>query len=161
LKWKIEVSYKPEMPDAAGHGLLQDIADLGITGVESVRTAQIYWIDGDIDAPAIERICCELLADAVTQQYVYGESGSPAQTEEIAGANVWAIEIRFKPGVTDAVGDSVVKGIRDMGISGVHTAQTGQKYLIHGNLHLPTLQTIAQRLLANEVIQAFEIRRDA
>ena len=50
LKWKIEVSYKSETPDVVGQGILGDIADLGIVGVASVRTAQIYWIEGNINS---------------------------------------------------------------------------------------------------------------
>ena len=155
MKWKIEVSYKPETPDAIGQGILQDATDLGLAGVESVHTVQIYWIEGDINSHAIERICAELLADPVTQDYLYGRSDdySPRQSDD----SVWIIEVRLKPGVTDAVGDSVLKGLRDMGIPDVQAAQTGQKYRIHGRLDQAKLEIIAQQLLANDVIQIFEI----
>ncbi len=155
MKWKIEVSYKPETPDAIGQGLLQDITDLGFAGVESVHTVQIYWIDGDLHAHAIERICAELLADPVTQNYAYTRSDdhTPTQSDD----SVWTIEVRSKPGVTDAVGDSVLKGLRDMGIIDVQAAQTGQKYQIHGCLDRAKLEIVAQQLLANDVIQIFEI----
>ena len=155
MKWKIEVSYKPETPDAIGQGILQDITDLGLTGVKSVHTVQIYWIEGDINSHTIERIGTELLADPVTQNYVYSRSDNhtPRQND----SSVWTIEVRLKPGVTDAVGDSVLKGLRDMGVPDVQTAQTGQKYLMHGDLDQPKLEMIAQQLLANDVIQIFEI----
>lgn len=155
MKWKIEVSYKPETPDAIGQGILQDITDLGLAGVESVHTVQIYWIEGKVDSHAIERICAELLADPVTQNYVYSHSDNhtPRQSE---GA-VRTIEVRLKPGVTDAVGDSVLKGLHDMEILNVQTAQTGQKYQINGCLDQVKLEMIAQQLLANDVIQIFEI----
>ena len=152
MKWKIEVSYKPETPDAIGQGILQDIADLGLAGVESVHTVQIYWIEGDINSDAIERVCAELLADPVTQNYVYNHSDNHNPRH-----SVWTIEVRLKPGVTDAVGDSVLKGVRDMGILDIQAAQTGQKYRIHGSLNQAKLEMIAQQLLANEVIQIFEI----
>ena len=157
MKWKIEVSYKPETPDAIGQGILQDIADLGLTGVESVHTVQIYWIEGDINSHAIERVGAELLADPVTQNYVYSRSDN--HTPRQGDSSVWTIEVQLKPGVTDAVGDSVLKGLRDMGIPDVQTAQTGQKYRIHGDLDQPKLEMIAQQLLANDVIQIFEIWR--
>ena len=155
MKWKIEVSYKPETPDAIGQGILQDIADLGLTGVESVHTVHIYWIEGDINSHTIERIGAELLADPVTQDYVYSRSDNhpPRQGD----SSVWTIEVRLKLGVTDAVGDSVLKGLHDMGVPDVQAAQTGQKYLIHGDLDQPKLELIAQQLLANDVIQIFEI----
>ena len=155
MKWKIEVSYKLETPDAIGQGILQDIADLGLIGVESVHTVQIYWIEGEVSSDAIERICTELLADPVTQNYAYSRSDNqpPGQSDD----SVWTIEVRLKPGVTDAVGDSVLKGLRDMGVLDIQTAQTGQKYRIHGDLDQAKLEMISQQLLANEVIQIFEI----
>ena len=160
MKWKIEVHYKPGTPDAAGQGILQDIGDLGITGVESVRTAQVYWIQGHLNAREIERVCSELLADPVTQDYkVFGESEASAKTE-FSHSRIWTIEVQFKPGVTDTVGDSVIKGIHDLNISGIQSVQTGQKYWVHGNLNHSELEMIAQRLLANGVIQTFDIERE-
>lgn len=155
MKWKIEISYKPETPDAIGQGILQNITDLGLAGVESVHTFQIYWIEGEVSSHAIKRICTELLADPVTQNYIYSHSDNhtPRQNND----SVWTIEVRLKPGVTDAVGDSVLKGLRDMGIPDVQIAQTGQKYQIHGRLDQAKLEMIAQQLLANDVIQIFEI----
>ena len=160
MKWKIEVSYKPDTPDVVGQGILEDIADLGIVGVTSVRTAQIYWIEGNVNSHAVERICSDLLADSVTQHYVYRKFNSDMPVRGFRSAHLtdtWTIEIRFKPGVTDAVGDSVLKGIRDSGTSDVQSAQTGKKYWLQGDLDRAKLETIAQRLLANEVIQTFEI----
>lgn len=160
LIWKIEVTYKSETPDVVGQGILEDVVDLGIVGVTSVRTAQIHWIVGNVNSHAVERICTGLLADPITQRYEYQEFNNdmPARGDGSAcWADTWTIEIRFKPGVTDAVGDSILKGIRDSGTSDVHSAQTGKKYWIQGNLDRATLETIAQRLLANEVIQVFEI----
>ena len=145
--WKVEVSYKPEVPDTVGHGILEDIADLGISGVHSVRTATVYWIEGSLDAQAIDRIGAELLADPITQTYTFTTQNDTAKN--------WTLEVQFKPGVTDAVGDSTVKGINDLGITGVTTVRTGHKYWLTGSLNAEVLETIAQRLLMNDVIQTF------
>ena len=145
--WKVEVSYKPEVPDTVGHGILEDITDLGISGVNSVRTATVYWIEGSLDAQAIDRIGAELLADPITQTYTFATQNDAATD--------WTLEVQFKPGVTDAVGDSTVKGINDLGITGVTTVRTGHKYWLTGHLNAEVLETIAQRLLMNDVIQTF------
>ena len=145
--WKVEVYYKPEVPDTVGQGILEDITDLGINGIDSVHTATVYWIEGSLDAQTIDRIGTELLADPITQAYTFG-------TEDTT-ENKWTLEVQFKPGVTDAVGDSTVKGIKDLGIAGVNTVRTGHKYWFTGTLNAEVLETIAQRLLMNEVIQTF------
>lgn len=145
--WKIEVSYKPEITDSIGNEILEDIADLGIDGVESVRTATIYWIEGTLNAEHIHRIGSELLADPITQLFNL--------TSEHGNTTDWTVEVQFKPGVTDAVGDSTVKGIKDIGISQVNSVRTGKKFWLSGNLNEQIIKTIAQRLLMNDVIQAF------
>ena len=145
--WKVEVYYKPEVPDTLGTGILEDITDLGIRGIDTVRTATLYWIEGDLDAQTVNRIGTELLADPITQTYAIGTENT-TETD-------WTLEVQFKPGVTDAVGDSTVKGIKDLGIAGVTGVRTGHKYRFTGTLNPDALETIAQRLLMNEVIQTF------
>ena len=149
--WKVEVSYKPEVPDTIGQGILEDIADLGISGVDSVRTATVYWIEGTLDAQAIDRIGTELLADPITQVYTFRPESDAVKR--------WTLEVQFKPGVTDAVGDSTVKGIKDLGITGVTGVRTGHKYWLTGNLNTDRLETIARRLLMNDVIQTFSYQK--
>lgn len=145
--WKVEVYYKPEVPDTVGQGILEDIADLGISGIDSVRTATVYWIEGALNAQTIDRIGTELLADPITQAYTFATQNDPATG--------WTLEVQFKPGVTDAVGDSTVKGIKDLGITGFTAVRTGHKYWLTGTLNAEILETIAQRLLMNDVIQTF------
>lgn len=145
--WKVEVYYKPEVPDTVGQGIVEDITDLGISGIDSVRTATVYWIEGTLDAQAIDRIGAELLADPITQVYTF-KSQNDSTTD-------WTLEVQFKPGVTDAVGDSAVKGIKDLGITGITGVRTGHKYWFSGDLNAEILETIASRLLMNDVIQTF------
>ncbi len=149
--WKVEVSYKPEVPDTIGQGILEDITDLGISGVDAVRTATVYWIEGTLDAHAIDRIGSELLADPITQAYTFRPENTTATD--------WTLEVQFKPGVTDAVGDSAVKGIKDLGITDVTRVHTGHKYWLTGNLNAERLETIARRLLMNDVIQTFSYQK--
>ncbi len=149
--WKVEVFYKPEVPDTIGNGILEDISDLGIIGVTSVRTAIIYWIEGDLDSQSIRRIATELLADPITQNYTYDDVSIHSQD--------WTIEVQFKPGVTDAVGASTVKGINDLGITDVITVRTGNKYWLSGELDPEVIETISKQLLMNDVIQTFSFQK--
>ncbi|MDE0297668.1 MAG: phosphoribosylformylglycinamidine synthase subunit PurS [Candidatus Poribacteria bacterium] len=159
MDWKIEVRYKSNIPDAAGQGILEDIADLGISGVDLVKTAKVYWIEGNFRAREVDRICSELLADPVIQESFCQRSDGNSEVST-SDTGVWTVEVRFKPGVTDAVGDSVVKGIQDLGLPCVNAAQTGQRYRIFGDVDLSTIETISRRLLANEVIQTFDIKQE-
>lgn len=148
--WKVEVFYKSEVPDTVGQGILEDISDLGISGVGSVKTATVYWIEGSLDSQSIERVGTELLADPITQVFTFDADNEKTKD--------WTVEIQFKPGVTDAVGDSTVKGIKDLGIESVKVVRTGQKFWLSGTLNAEIIESIAQRLLMNDVIQTFSYR---
>lgn len=150
MKWKIEIGYKPTATDAMGDGIKKDIEDLGISGVSYVKTRKLYMIDGELSEEDIKNICENLLTDSVTQFYEY--KGSDHHIDDTGS---WIVEVAYKPGVTDAVGDSTVKGIRDMGIQGVISAKTGQKYIIKGSLSESDIEIICKRLLANDVIQNY------
>jgi len=159
LQWKIEVSYKPEVFDAIGEGINQDIADLGITGVKRVRSSHLYWLEGELTEAEIDVICRSLLADTITQEYSFYEVTQNSEESELS-ENDWIVEVSYKPGVTDTVGNSVVKGIRDMEIEGVKWVKTGQKFVITGKINREQLERISKQLLANEVIQDFTIKGD-
>ena len=150
MQWKIEVGYKPTATDAMGEGIKRDIEDLGISGVDHVKTMQLYIIDGDIPESDVKTVCENLLTDRITQ--LYGYRGSLVGQDD---AGAWVVEVTYKHGVTDAVGDSTVKGIKDLGISGVSSAKTGQKYVIKGSLSEDDIAMICRRLLANDVIQNY------
>ena len=149
MEWKIEVGYKSTATDAMGEGIKKDIEDLGISGVNHVRTMHLYMIDGDLSESDVRSICENLLTDRITQVYAY--KGSLVAHD----AGTWVVEVTYKHGVTDTVGDSTVKGIKDLGISGVNSAKTGQKYIIKGSLSEDDIEMICKRLLANDVIQSY------
>ena len=154
MQWKIEVGYKPTATDAMGDGIKKDIEDLGISGVEHVKTMQLYMIDGELPEADVKSICENLLTDRITQ--VYALKGSLVGQDD---AGAWVVEVTYKHGVTDAVGDSTVKGIKDLGISGVNSAKTGQKYVIKGSLSESDIDAICRRLLANDVIQNYRYEK--
>lgn len=73
----------------------------------------------------------------------------------------WAVEVFYKAGVTDAVGDSVRKGIEDIGIKGVNSVRTAQKYIINGKLDKKDIENICENLLANPVVQTYKIIKNS
>ncbi len=154
MNWKIEITHKPNIDDNVGKVLRQDIMDLGIVDVDEVRTAQIYYLEGNVDLDVVHQIASKLLADPITQSCECDEVETVSPN---SSKNDLAIEIQFKLGVTDAVGQSVEKGISDLGIMGIKSVQTGRKYWIKGNVNHTQVETIARRLLSNEVIETFDI----
>ena len=155
MGWKIEVTYKPNIDDNVGRILRQDIMDLGIPNVDEVRTAQIYYLEGDIDLDIVYQVASKLLADPITQNFECNDDVATVNLN--ASKKNLAIEVQFKLGVTDAVGQSVEKGISDLGILGVKSVQTGRKYWVKGDVNHAQAKTIARHLLSNEVIETFDV----
>ncbi|MDO8578880.1 MAG: phosphoribosylformylglycinamidine synthase subunit PurS, partial [Dehalococcoidales bacterium] len=112
---RIEVSLKSDQPDARGAGLVKDIHDLGIRTVTDVRVVDIYWFDVDMTGD-LDLIGRKLLADPITQQYSIfsGETVS-------ASTKIRQVEVAYNAGVADPVEETVMKAIRELGVSGVRT----------------------------------------
>jgi phosphoribosylformylglycinamidine synthase len=147
--WKIEVREKPGVFDAVGEGLKKDIYDLGIKTVLEVNFIQVYIVEGDIGEEDAARICRELLVDGVYQDYSLCALNSPQAP--VSGHLV--VEVAYNPGVMDPVEQSVLKGIRDLGIEGINSVRTAKKYLLKGKISPARLKIISEKLLYNKLIQ--------
>lgn len=155
---RLEVFLKPSLPDARGLGLVKDIADLGITTVSDARVVDIYWLDADLTPEQGDLIGGYLLSDPVTQNYrsfalAAGDGWSAPGTQEGPGGQPYIIEVAHNPGVTDPVESTVMKAIKDLGVTAVKGVKTARRYLIHGQLDEAELDTICSRLLVNPIIQ--------
>ncbi|MFC1932945.1 phosphoribosylformylglycinamidine synthase subunit PurL [Chloroflexota bacterium] len=143
--FRVEVSMKDGFRDSRGEALEKDIHDLGITTVKQVRVSDIYLLEGNLDKTEVRRICKELLADPVVEEYSYNEVPPPQ------GSHI--IEVAYNPGVMDPVEESVRKGIRDLGITTVESVRTAKRYLLWGELSDEAFQSICDKLLVNSIIQ--------
>jgi len=151
--FRIEVSVREGFPDPRGEALQKDILDLGITTVKRVRVSNIYLLEGKLDEVEVRRICQELLADPVVEEYSLGET-PPAD-------GAYIIEVAYNPGVMDPVEESASKGIRDLGITTIESVRTAKRYSLWGELSEEALKSICDKLLVNSVIQHIVTRREA
>lgn len=152
---RIEVSLQSDQPDARGSGLVKDIHDLGISTVTDVRVVDIYWLDGDLATGDLDLIGRNLLADPVTQDYRYAANSETPSFSYLpwGKAQPRIVEVAYNPGVTDPVEETVMKAIRDLGITGVRAVKTARRYSIQGHLTEAQLDVICSRLLVNPIIQ--------
>ncbi|MGQ9683301.1 MAG: phosphoribosylformylglycinamidine synthase subunit PurS [Anaerolineae bacterium] len=155
MLYRVIVTPAPGVADLRGQGLLGEIASLGIRGVAEVQTADLYFLEGDLDEAAKERLGQELLADPVVQRLQWealgDEKAAPAEGEP------WTVEVALLPGVTDAVAGSLLEGARVLGVDSLTWAATGQRYVLRGGLDKAAVHTIARSLLCNEVIQHYRL----
>jgi phosphoribosylformylglycinamidine synthase len=134
--------------------LVGDIDGIGVKGIKSVEYMPVYRIDSDITVKQAETIASELLSDKITEEFGINKYNSLNDKK----IEKHSIEVWFKSGVTDTVSESVVKAIKDLGISNTVAVKTGHKYLLNGDIDDKKLTKIATGLLANTLIQEYKIK---
>ncbi|MDP2919517.1 MAG: phosphoribosylformylglycinamidine synthase subunit PurL [Dehalococcoidia bacterium] len=144
---RIEVRLKPHLPDARALGLVKDISDSSIKTAQSASVTDVYYLDARLPKAQVEAICRELLADPVTQDYAY--DAPVGETE----SGCHDIEVAYNAGVVDPVEESVMKAIRDLGITSVKAVKTAKRYIISGRVTAKQMEEISSKLLVNPIIQ--------
>ncbi|NOZ28389.1 MAG: phosphoribosylformylglycinamidine synthase subunit PurL [Chloroflexi bacterium] len=153
----VEVSTREGIRDARGESILRQVDALGIDGVNAVRVTDLYFLQGDLDPEAVERLADTLLHDPVVEEARWHPFPDGAGDRSAPGA--WVVEVSLLPGVTDSVAESLLEGARMIGVAGLERAATGQRYTLQGALSEYQARLIAERLLVNEVIQTYAINR--
>src|SRR3954471_22873310 len=145
--YRIDVRTKAQQGeiDRAGDAVRREIAELG-TAVGPIATWRIFLLDTPASRQDVARVASELLADPVVEE-------AKAVEAHIIDPGKSRIEIHLKPGVMDPVAGSTEMAIRDMGLT-VREVRTGRAYLIAGKVSRDELQRIANRVLANGVIES-------
>ncbi len=149
---RIEVGLLEGIPDAPGDKIRRRVkSELGIK-VERVRCVDVYTVDADLSAEQLARVAGAPLCDPVIQRSaVDGPLGADFD---------WAVEVGFRPGVTDNVGRTAREAMAlalDRPFSREEAVYTSRQYLLAGNLDRGQVDRVASELLANELIQRWSI----
>ena len=147
-----EIACKAGVTDPVGRGLKEDIDHLGLGRVKSVSSAQLYKVSGQLSADERSRIVKDLLADPILNE---AREGTEVKKDKAMVIDVW-----YKQGVTDVVGDSVRKGIRDLNITGAQDVRTGMRYHLEGVTRREVAEKIALALLVNPLVHESTIHAD-
>jgi phosphoribosylformylglycinamidine synthase len=153
MTYRVEIGLKPNLRDARGEKIKRRILnDLNLS-VDSVKTIDVYTVDANLSLEEIEKVATGPFLDPIIQEFSIGKP--------LAHDFDWAIEVGYKPGVTDNVGRTAREAIEILlqrkfkPEEGVYTSVL---YLIKGRLIREQAEWIATGLLANPLIQRFEIK---
>jgi phosphoribosylformylglycinamidine synthase len=132
--------------DPVGEALRHQIQEFG-SSVGPIETTRVFLVDTEADTADVARAARQLLADPVAEnaELVSGSNGEDDGHSRI--------EIHLKPGVMDPVAASTEMALRDMGLP-VREVRTGRAYRIAGRVEQAELKRIAERVLANGVIES-------
>ena len=116
---------------------------LGVPGLDACRVSRVHYLDGELTALDIDRLCREVLVDPVVDDVIVGPS-SPTDHA--------VVEVAPRPGVTDTEARELERAAAAMGLPRM-LAMTARRYELMGDLSAAAISTISRRLLANETIE--------
>ena len=149
---RIEVGLKPDIRDAFGEKIKKRIQDDLHISVDAVRTIEVFTVDMELSAAELAAVAAGPFSDPIIQEYTIDRP--------LAAAFDWLIEVGLRPGVTDNVGRTALEAlslILNKTPAKDEKVYAGRQYLLCGNLDQNGAERIARDLLANELIQHFEI----
>ncbi len=147
---RIEVRLREGFGDPHAEGVGAQIRELGIETVSAVRSARLFFLEGDLSTDDVRRMAAELLADPVIEEF-RSTGVSPVKVHGRDG-HATVIEVHRKTGVMDPVAASTEQAIRDMGLE-ISSVRTARRYELSGDVTDEQRAIIARRLLANDVIE--------
>jgi phosphoribosylformylglycinamidine (FGAM) synthase PurS component len=115
------------------------------------ETQKLYKIEGTLTALEVEKIAHDLLHDPILETYII------TQDEKITADDNVVVDVWYKPGVTDTVGETVERGIHDLGIATPVRVHTGLRYCIQSSGSRHEVEIIVERMLVNTIIQEYII----
>ncbi|MFA5108187.1 MAG: AIR synthase-related protein [Candidatus Micrarchaeia archaeon] len=144
---RIEVALKPDFEDATANNILQRlISDFSLTGLIMVRRVNVYTFENEILPPDAHKFAQDVFSDPLNQQYCID---SPIDKSFSAG-----IEIGFRPGVKDNVGETAKIACEDVLSKPIEgKIYTSMLYLFYGDFPLEIAQRIASDVLCNPLIE--------
>ena len=149
---RIEIGFGAGIRDALGEKIRRRIVAHLRIKVEKVRTVEVYTIDDGLSSEELQHAACGPLSDPIIQQF--------AVNSPLVDGFDWLIEVGFRPGVTDNVGKTAREAIGLLlgkRAADVPPVYTSRQYVISGVIGRSEVETIATSLLANELIERYEI----
>jgi len=153
MAYRIEIGLKDQIRDARGEKIKKRMNDDLQVSVESVRTIDVYTLDARLSAREVEEIAAGPFLDSVIQECSIGKP--------LSSDFDWAIEVGFKPGVTDNVGRTAREAVElliQRRFDAAEAIYTSVLYLIRGNLNASQAELITTGLLSNPLIQRHTIQ---
>lgn len=133
----------------------------------AVSTQRLFRIEGPLSAEQAEKVANTLLVDPIVETIKVNDlspqSGKNGKKPKAAksGTGAWVLDVWPKTGVTDPVGETIEKGLRDLGIHGEFHAHSAIRYVFPKIKNADVLKKLAKQVLANEMVNDIIISRES
>lgn len=156
MSLRIEIGLRRGVGDPRGESAARKAREFLRLPVRRIRTRDVYKIGGALDAAEAERVRAAF-ADPVVAVAAIGRLAPPPFD--------WLIEIGYKPGVTDNVGQTARTVLADVldcpEAAAPPVCSSIQYFVIGAGLSRAGAERLARDLLANELIQTIRIASSA
>lgn len=148
--FRIKVGSKPGEKDVLGENTKKEIENFFHFNIDSVVTRKVYSIDASLSEKELQLLERDLFIDAITE-YLCEEDTFD-----------WLIEVGYKPGVTDNVGNTsknvAIPAILHRKLRDDESVWTTTQYLVSSKgLTEKDVERIGIKLLANPIIEDVKI----
>src|SRR6185369_9908162 len=149
---RIEVALKNTVRDARGERIKREIEHFLHLPAAEVATLDVYTVDAALSREELERVAAGPFSDPVIQEW--------SIDRPLAAGFDFAVEVGFRPGVTDNVGRTAreaVEYLTGRGFTDGEGVYYAVQYLLKGPLTPDDVERIATGLLCNTLIQRYSI----
>ncbi len=171
---RIEVAVRPDLLDSAAEGILRrvELVNPGLRKrIRWARVLEIYWIDIPASReeliPAITEICWDKVLQWVftgnLMPSAAGKTGGLQDLMQLAPyrpGKFWGIERRFRPGVTDNIGRTLLEAFEIVLERKLPQARasSGSLLILEGpELDEDSLAIVAKEVFCNELIETWTV----
>jgi phosphoribosylformylglycinamidine synthase II len=144
------VAFEEGEVDAVGEGVKGKIENFLGMDVDSVQSRRIYTVDAKLSEEELNLLKRDLFVDPINERL----------SEETDGFD-WLIEVGYKPGVTDNVGqttkNAAIPAVIKRRLGEDEGVYTSTQYLIKGDLAKEDAERIGLGLLANPIIESINV----
>jgi phosphoribosylformylglycinamidine synthase len=152
--YRIEVALRPDLVDATGAALRQDLLDAGLERVRDVNAVRVYLVEADVEADRARAAAEELFTDRVAERFAID---APVLDE--SADDLITLEIIRKAGVMDPVEQSALRGLSLFGFE-AKSVRTRRRILVHSGGHsADEIVAAARKSVANDVIEEIVVGR--
>jgi phosphoribosylformylglycinamidine (FGAM) synthase PurS component len=118
----------PLQKDPRAADILVSARALGFHQLKRAECHDLYFIESQLSQEELQQLALTLLSDSVTQSISWDEMPAPLSSSETDSV---ILEVSLRPGVTDPVAAEIVRAAHELGLTSVHRAATGQRFILH------------------------------
>ncbi|MCA9090364.1 MAG: phosphoribosylformylglycinamidine synthase subunit PurS, partial [Planctomycetaceae bacterium] len=152
MLWEVEIhplDRQAAQADREGDRVTSEAKLRELRSIGKVHAARSYLIEGELTREQVEAVAVPLLVDSVVEKCLVQALPAEVETSELPGQ---LLNVLFKPGVTDNVGETSHQALEKLGLN-VSRVATCRKYWVSTEAAPAEVERLCSRVLSNDAIE--------